>query len=70
MDNCVLNIVMTVIEIQNVCVWHIRRTNNLDKISPIRSTGEEQPYIKSGETRFRVEEEVEFLVPSSNGYPC
>ena len=34
-----------------------------------QSTGEEQPYIKSGETRFKLAEEVEFLVPPLNGYP-
>ena len=30
--------------------------------------GEEQPYIKSGETTFSMEEEVESLVPPSNNY--
>ena len=30
--------------------------------------GEEQPYIKSGETRFSMDKEVEPLVPVSNDY--
>ena len=30
--------------------------------------GQEQPYIKSGENIFTMEEEVESLVPPSNGY--
>ena len=30
--------------------------------------GEWQPYIKSGETTLRMEQEVEPLVPVSNGY--
>ena len=32
-------------------------------------TREEQPYIKSGETSFSLEEEVEYLVPPSINYP-
>ena len=32
------------------------------------STREEQPYIKSGETNFSMEQEVESLIPVSNGY--
>ena len=30
--------------------------------------GEEQPYIKSGETSFRLKEDVEYMVPPSNFY--
>ena len=30
--------------------------------------GEQQPYIKSGETGFRLQEEVEYLVEPSNDY--
>ena len=33
------------------------------------SMGEKQPYIQSGETSFRLAEEVEYLVPPSNDYP-
>ena len=32
------------------------------------STGEEQPYIKSGENSFSMEQEVEYLVPVSNDW--
>ena len=51
---------------------HLRdlRAKNRKRNHPYHSTGEHEPYIKSGETRSRLEEEVEFLVPSSNGYPC
>ena len=36
----------------------------LDKVF----TRKVQPYIKSGETSFSMEEEVKYLVPPSNGY--
>ena len=39
------------------------------KDSPrIYSRGEEQPYIKSGENTLSMEQEVESLMPASNGY--
>ena len=38
------------------------RTN----IHPYQGMGEEQPDIKSEETSFRLEEEIEFLAPPSN----
>ena len=34
-----------------------------------RVRGEEQPYVKGGEISFRLEEEVEYLVRPSSGYP-
>ena len=41
----------------------------IDTISAMpHSAGEVQPYIESKETSFRLEEEVEFLVPASNSY--
>ena len=46
--------------------WYKIKSN----IRPYRIMGEEQPYIKSGETSFRLEEEVEFLVPPSMPMPC
>ena len=39
------------------------------KIHPCHSTGKKQLYIKSGENSFKLEEEVDFLVPPSNCYP-
>ena len=35
----------------------------------MQSMGEHQPYINNGETSISMEEEVEPLVPPSNGYP-
>ena len=41
------------------------------KCSPVpQSMGECQPYVKSEETSFSMEEKVVFLVPQSNSYPC
>ena len=40
-----------------------------DKIFTLQSTGEHQPYVKGGETSFRMEEDVQSLVPPSNIYP-
>ena len=42
---------------------------NWIKYSPVQSMSEHQAYIKSGEISFSMEEEVESLDPSENGYP-
>ena len=51
-----------------VLTHRISIVRDRSNIHPYQSMGEEQPYVKSGETRFRMEEEVESLVPPSNGY--